>query len=105
MLDRNLLRLSEEVEAAVRDGRAVVALESTVIAHRLPRPQNLETARRLEQVVRETGAVPETVAVLGARLCVALDDAQLERMAEGEGVYKVSRRRLALVVARHTDGA
>ena len=105
MLDRNLLRLSEEVEAAVRDGRAVVALESTVIAHGLPRPQNLETARRLEQVVRETGAVPATVAVLGGRLCVGLDDAQLERLAEGEGVLKVSRRDLALVAARRADGA
>ena len=105
MLDRNLLRLSEEVEAAVRDGRAVVALESTVIAHGLPRPQNLETARRLEQVVRETGAVPATVAVLGGRLCVGLDDAQLERLAGGEGVLKVSRRDLALVAARRADGA
>ena len=105
MLDRNLLRLSEEVEAAVREGRAVVALESTVIAHGLPRPQNLETARRLEQVVRETGAVPATVAVLGGRLCVGLDDAQLERLAGGEGVLKVSRRDLALVAARRSDGA
>ena len=105
MLDRNLLKLSEEVADAVRDGRAVVALESTVIAHGLPRPQNLETARRLEQVVRETGAVPATVAVLGGRLCVGLDDAQLERLAEGEGVLKVSRRDLALVAARRADGA
>src|SRR5256714_12890515 len=105
MLDRNLLRLSEEVEAAVREGRAVVALESTVIAHGLPRPQNLEPARRLEQVVRETGAVPATVAVLGGRLCVGLDDAQLERLAGGEGVLKVSRRDLALVAARRADGA
>ena len=105
MLDRNLLKLSEEVEDALREGRAVVALESTVIAHGLPRPQNLETARRLEQVVRETGAVPATVAVLGGRLCVGLDDAQLERLAGGEGVLKVSRRDLALVAARHTDGA
>src|SRR3989440_265275 len=105
MLDRNLLKLSEEVEDALREGRAVVALESTVIAHGLPRPQNLETARRLEQVVRESGAVPATVAVLGGRLCVGLDDAQLERLAEGAGVLKVSRRALALVAARRADGA
>src|SRR5437763_16851296 len=103
MLDRNLLKLSEEVEDALREGRAVVALESTVIAHGLPRPQNLETARRLEQVVRESGAVPATVAVLGGRLCVGLDDAQLERLAEGEGVLKVSRRDLALVAARRDE--
>jgi pseudouridine-5'-phosphate glycosidase len=105
MLDRNLLRIGEEAEAALRAGRAVVALESTVISHGLPRPQNLETARRLEQAVREAGAVPATVAVLGGRLCVGLDDAQLTRLAEGEGVRMVSRRDLALAVARGEDGA
>src|SRR5215210_9577625 len=105
MSDKSLLTLSEEVEAAVREGRAVVALESTVISHGLPRPQNLETAHRLEQVVREGGAVPATVAVLGGRLCVGLNEAQLVRLAEGENVRKVSRRDLSLVVARGEDGA
>lgn len=105
MLDRNLLKLSEEVRAALREGRAVVALESTVIAHGLPRPTNLETARRLEQVVRERGAIPATVAVLGGELCVGLNDKQLERLAEGEGVLKLSRRDLAVAVARRADGA
>src|ERR1051326_3282785 len=105
MFDRNLLKLSEEVEAALREGRAVVALESTVIAHGLPRPVNLETARRLEQVVRGRGAVPATVAVLGGELYVGLNDKQLERLAEGEGVLKISRRDLALAVARRADGA
>ena len=105
MLERGFLQLSEEVEAAVREDRAVVALESTVISHGLPRPQNLETAHRLEQVVREGGAVPATVAVLGGRLHVGLDDAQLARLAEGEGVRKVSRRDLPLAVARGEDGA
>jgi pseudouridine-5'-phosphate glycosidase len=105
MFDTSLLRIGEEVEAALREGRALVALESTVISHGLPRPQNLETARRLEQAVREVGAVPATVAVLGGRLCVGLDDAQLSRLAEGEGVRKVSRRDLSLTVARGEDGA
>ncbi len=105
MFDKNLLTLSEEVEAAGRAGRAVVALESTVISHGLPRPQNLETARRLEQAVREGGAVPATVAVLGGRLCVGLNEAQLARLAESEGVRKVSRRDLPLAVARGEDGA
>ena len=105
MTDENLFQLSEEVRAAVRGGRPVVALESTVISHGLPRPQNLETARRLEQVVREGGAVPATVAVLGGRLCVGLDEAQLARLAEGVGVRKVSRRDLPLAVARSEDGA
>ena len=105
MTDENLFHVAEEVRAALAEGRAVVALESTVISHGLPRPQNLETARRLEQVVREGGGVPATVAVLGGRLSVGLDDAQLTRLAEGEGVRKVSRRDLAVAVARGEDGA
>ena len=105
MLDRNLLRLSAEVEGALRDGRAVVALESTVIAHGLPRPLNLETARRLEQLVRERGAVPATVAIIGGVLRVGLNDAQLERLAAASGVRKVSRRDLSVVVAGRLDGA
>ena len=105
MFDSTLLRLSEEVETALREGRAVVALESTVIAHGLPRPLNLETARRLEGIVRERGVVPATVAVLGGKLCVGLDDSQLERLAFAEGVRKMSRRDLAVGVARGWDGA
>jgi pseudouridine-5'-phosphate glycosidase len=105
MLDSNLLKLSEEVETAVRESRAVVALESTVIAHGLPRPLNLETARRLEQIVRESGAVPATVAVLDGRLRVGLNEVELERLAFSDGVLKVSRRDLSLTVARRLDGA
>jgi pseudouridine-5'-phosphate glycosidase len=105
MLDRNLFDFGEEAGAALRGGRAVVALESTVISHGLPRPLNLETARRLEEVVRERGATPATVAILGGRLCVGLDEGQLARLAESEGVRKVSRRDLALAVARGWDGA
>src|SRR2546421_3286037 len=105
MLDRNLLKLSEEVEDALREGRAVVALESTVIAHGLPRPLNLETARRLEQIVRESGAVPATVAVLDGRLRVGLNEVELERLAFSDDVLKVSRRDLSLTVARRLDGA
>jgi len=105
MTDDNLIQLSEEVRAALAEGRAVVALESTVISHGLPRPQNLETARRLEQAVREGGAVPATVAVLGGRPRVGLDAAQLARLAEADGVRKVSRRDLAVAAARGEDGA
>src|ERR1700749_4390667 len=104
MLDSNLLKLNEEVEAALREGRAVVALESTVIAHGMPRPLNLETARRLEQMVRDGGAVPATVAVLGGRLCVGLDDSQLERLAFAEGVRKMSRRDLGVGGVRGWGG-
>ena len=105
MFDSTLLHLGEEVGDALREGRAVVALESTVISHGLPRPLNLETARRLEGAVRDGGAVPATVAVLGGRLCVGLDESQLERLAFAEGVRKMSRRDLAVGVARGWDGA
>ena len=102
---RQLLSIAPEVANAIRDHRPVVALESTVIAHGLPRPLNLETARRLEMAVRAEGAIPATVAVLGGRLCVGLDGAQLERLAEREGVRKLSTRDLPAAVARGWDGA
>ncbi len=105
MIDPNVFRVSGEVENALAENRAVVALESTVIAHGLPRPQNLETARRLERIVREQGAVPATVAVLEGRLCVGLKDDELRRLAETDGVHKLSRRDLPLAVARKWNGA
>ncbi len=105
MLDRHLLNISPEVEAALNEKRAVVALESTVIAHGLPRPQNLETARRLEEIVRESGATPATVAILKGRLSVGLSLDQLRHLAEGDDILKVSRRDLPVAVARGLDGA
>lgn len=105
MFDKDLFAVSEEVAAALDEGRAVVALESTVISHGLPRPLNGEIARRLETIIRERGAVPATVALLGGRLCVGLDEAQIERLAEGAGVRKVSRRDLPAAIAHGWDGA
>lgn len=105
MFDSNLLRISPEVTEALATGRAVVALESTVIAHGLPRPLNLETALRLEDAVREAGAVPATIAILSGRLSVGLTKDEVRRIAEGESVKKISRRDLALAVAEGWDGA
>ena len=105
MSESNLFHLSREVEAALIEGRPVVALESTVIAHGLPRPFNLETARRLEEIVREEGAVPATIAVLAGRLSVGLSDAEIQHIAESHDVKKISRRDLALAVARSWDAA
>jgi pseudouridine-5'-phosphate glycosidase len=106
------LRLSEELEAARAEGQPIVALESTVIAHGLPYPANLETARRMEAIVRQHGAVPATIAVLDGQLRVGLSGDQLEHLATagkpGEGrrpVRKVSRRDLPVVVGRGQDGA
>jgi pseudouridine-5'-phosphate glycosidase len=100
-----ILKLSEEVETALGEKRAVVALESTVIAHGLPRPQNLETALKLERIVREQGAVPATIALLKGVLHVGLDYEQLEHLAHGADVHKLSRRDLPVAVARRWDGA
>lgn len=100
-----LFKLNPEVEAALAEDRAIVALESTVIAHGLPRPQNLETALRLEQFVRSSGAVPATIAILKGILHVGLNDDQLEYIAQSGDVHKISRRDLPVAVAKLWDGA
>ena len=105
MFDRGIFAYSSEVEEALALGRAVVALESTVIAHGLPRPQNLETAQRLEELVRAAGAVPATIAILLGKLRIGLDADQLKHLAESDTVRKISRRDLAVAVARKWDGA
>lgn len=85
--------------------KGYVALESTLIAHGLPWPQNLETARRLEQVVREAGAEPRTIGLIAGQIRIGLTDAELERLACAREVRKVSRRDLPLAVALKQDGA
>jgi pseudouridylate synthase len=99
-----LARLSEEVREALSGGGAVVALESTIIAHGLPRPRNLEVARELEAEVRSAGAVPATIAVLDGEVRVGLDDDGLRRIA-GADVVKLSVRDLPLAIAHRADGA
>jgi pseudouridine-5'-phosphate glycosidase len=105
MLNPHGFTYSAEVEQALRDERPVVALESTVIAHGLPRPQNLATARRLESIVREEGATPATIAVIGGNVCVGLEPQQLEHVANSQAVHKLSTRDLPVAVARGLDGA
>jgi pseudouridylate synthase len=101
----SLLQISSEVESALAANGSIVALESTVIAHGLPRPQNLETASRLEQIVRDGGATPATIAVLSGKLCVGLDQNQSELIGNGEDIKKISTRDLAIAVARGWNGA
>ncbi|MCS6881185.1 MAG: pseudouridine-5'-phosphate glycosidase [Oscillochloridaceae bacterium] len=101
-----MLRLSEEVATAVDEGRAVVALESTLISHGLPYPENLAIARALEAEVRAAGAVPATIGVVGGTPTVGLEEADLERFAtRGAAVRKLSRRDLAACIAQGADGA
>lgn len=99
------LDVHPEVADALRCERPVVALESTLIAHGLPWPANLETAHAAEEAVRGAGAVPATIAVLRGRLTVGLDECQLGALARGEDVAKASRRDLAAVVARGDTAA
>ncbi len=100
-----VVTLSAEVAEALNSRRPVVALESTVIAHGLPTTQNLETARRLEQIVRDTGATPATIAILNGQFFVGLNEDQLRIIAESDDIKKVSTRDLPIAVARRWNGA
>ena len=105
MMDSKLLRYSPEVQAALATKKPIVALESTVIAHGLPRPQNFETAQRLEQIVRQAGALPATIAILEGQLLVGLSDEQIRFVAKHEDIKKVSIRDLPIAIAQKWHGA
>lgn len=99
------LHLHPEVAAALATGRPVVALESTIISHGMPWPQNVETALRVQAAVRAAGAVPATTAVIDGRLCAGLDEAQIERLARaGPATPKASRRDLPVLIAQGRSG-
>ena len=102
---RELLNIEPEVERALSEQQGVVALESTVIAHGLPRPQNFETALRVEAVVRESGAVPATIGILAGNLTVGLNRDQIGVLANTTDVWKISTRDIPLVFAAHWNGA
>jgi pseudouridylate synthase len=99
------VHIHSEVSDALAGGQPVVALESTIISHGLPRPDNLRIAREIEEAVRSGGAVPATIAIIGGEPHVGLDDAALRRIAEGDAVVKVSVRDVAVLAARGGDGA
>ena len=104
-LNKNI-QYSHEVAEAILNGRPVIALESTIISHGMPYPQNVETARNCERIARENGAVPATCAILGGKLCAGLTDEQLEYLGKaGHAVTKASRRDIAVIAARGGDGA
>ena len=100
------LSMSPEVEAAVAGGLPVVALESTIISHGMPYPQNVETALRVEETIRQCGAVPATIAIIGGQLKAGLSPDEIEYLGKkGTAVTKASRRDLPVLVARKADGA
>ncbi len=102
----NYLEISPEVRAALAEGKPVVALESTIISHGMPYPQNVETAMNVERIVRENGAIPATIAIIGGKLKAGLSADEIEYLGKkGYDVTKASRRDLPVLVARGEDGA
>lgn len=100
------LDISPEVQQALADGKPVVALESTIISHGMPYPKNVETAMLVEKTIRDNGAVPATIAIIGGRLKAGLSPEEIEYLGKsGRKVAKVSRRDMAAIVARGADGA
>src|SRR5215207_7947653 len=102
---REFLNIASGVADAIRDHRPVVALESTVIAHGLPRPQNLQTAHRLQQIVSETGATPATIAIIAGKPSVGLSDDQIDVLANSSDIRKISTRDISVAVAQGWNGA
>lgn len=102
---RAYLRVAEPVRAALAERRPVVALESTVIAHGLPRPANVEVAHAMEAAIRAEGAVPATIALLDGRIVIGLSDDEIERLGYADGVLKASRRDLGMALASRATAA
>ncbi len=106
MLLNKYLDVNPEVAEALASGKPVVALESTIISHGMPYPQNVETALKVEQIIRENGAVPATIAIIGGRLKAGLTADEIEYFGKkGLAIHKASRRDLAVLCARGEDGA
>ena len=105
-MNNTYLSISPEVQEALKAGKPVVALESTIISHGMPYPQNVETALKVEQTIRENGAVPATIAIIGGQLKAGCTPEEIEYLGKkGQAVIKASRRDLPVLVARKADGA
>jgi pseudouridine-5'-phosphate glycosidase len=102
---KNYLDINPEVAKALEEGKAVVALESTIISHGMPYPRNVETALKVEEIIRENGAVPATIAILNGRLKVGLTRDEIEALGSGKNVIKTSRRDIPFIIANKADGA
>jgi pseudouridine-5'-phosphate glycosidase len=102
---KNYLDVKEEVRLALENNQPVVALESTIISHGMPYPQNVEMAKKVETIIRSEGAVPATIAIMNGKIKIGLTDEDLEIFAKSKEVAKVSRRDLASIIAKKTLGA
>ncbi|AWI06507.1 pseudouridine-5'-phosphate glycosidase [Clostridium drakei] len=99
------LDINPEVKKALEEGKPVVALESTIISHGMPYPKNVETARNVEKIIRDKGAIPATIAILNGKLKVGLTNDELEYLGNGKNVIKTSRRDIPFIIAKKMDGA
>ncbi|MCF7824021.1 MAG: pseudouridine-5'-phosphate glycosidase [Candidatus Marinimicrobia bacterium] len=104
-MEQQQISVSEEVQKALSAGKPVLALESTIIAHGMPYPENLEFAREAESLTRKSGVVPATIAILGGRICIGLNADQLEQLASDKAVVKVATREIGLTLAEKGSGA
>lgn len=102
---KDYLSITPEIAEAIAEGKPVVALESTILSHGMPFPQNMEFAHKVEEIVRGEGAIPATTAIIGGKLKVGLTSEELDLMCKGEGVGKVSRRDVAVYLATGKTGA
>ncbi|MEH7073327.1 pseudouridine-5'-phosphate glycosidase [Neobacillus drentensis] len=102
---KQYITFSEEVQTAKEQGKPIVALESTIISHGMPYPQNVQTAREVEQIIRDNGAVPATIAIVDGKIKIGLSDEELEMFGKSKDVAKVSRRDLASLIATKKLGA
>ena len=102
---KDVLVFSEEVEKAMKENKPVVALESTIISHGMPYPQNVETAKEVEQLIRDNGAVPATIAILDGKMKIGVNEEELEFLGTSKEIEKVSRRDLPYVIAMKKHGA
>ena len=99
------MRISNEVQTALKEGKAVVALESTIISHGMPYPRNVETALSVEKTVRENGAIPATIGIIDGEIVVGMSPAEIEEFGKRQGIAKVSKRDLPIVVGKKLWGA
>ena len=100
----NNLEISDEIQTAMKSGRPIVALESTIISHGMPFPQNLETSNLIEKIIRKENAIPATIAILKGRIKIGLDQTELEQFAKSNNLIKVSRRDLPSVISQKQTG-
>lgn len=102
---KKYVEYSDEVKKAMEEGKPIVALESTIISHGMPYPQNIETAKACEEIIRENGAVPATTAIIGGKIKIGLSNEELEFMATSKDIIKASRRDFAYIVSQGLNGA